>query len=505
MTLRYALRIEGEAVLAELGIGLGAPDAVADRLAARLAPFLDTKDPEDVARGLLRILGSIGDDWALGRETLWQRHLRDPRTPLVLRLALAGGEEAARLRDLLAKAFPERARLDVDPPVAALDAWVPGPGGVLFADRPRAEALIGAGALRDLGARGQGVNVLVVDGGLDWRWVRAEKRRLGAADAASARVLGWTRRLPRRGGGFDDQPPGTRGTRHAEMIARSILSLAPEATLWDVPLIADPMRPPGIATVQEVQQWIRDAVNLGEVESFDASVNEVRRVPFGRPLVLVNAWGVFDTGQDAYREYADDPAHPGLRLALLADRGGLDVVFAAGNCGEPAPDPRCGEHDRGPGRGISGLNAHPAVLSVGAVRADGFSVAVSSQGPGRLAPRWAAYAATETLITPRSEKAAAFVRAARARPDLCAPSHFREAHDAALWGTGSSCAAGVAAGVLAALRSLPALRDVEPALLREALRLGARPAPDQDAPWHPRYGAGVLDVPGTLAALATTG
>jgi hypothetical protein len=64
---------------------------------------------------------------------------------------------------------------------------------------------------------------------------------------------------------------------------------------------------------------------------------------------------------------------------------GIDVLFCATNCGEPGPDTRCAAENCGPGCGIMGVNAHPSVLTVGAVRADGVPIAQSSQGHGRLA------------------------------------------------------------------------------------------------------------------------
>ena len=126
---------------------------------------------------------------------------------------------------------------------------------------------------------------------------------------------------------------------------------------------------------------------------------------------------------------------------------------------------------------------HPAVLSVGAVRADGLPLALSAQGPGRLAARL--------------NRAARDYGRALNKPDLCAPSHFRESDDATETNTGTSAACGFVGGIVAALRGIdPVLR---PARLRAILRATAQPVAGKE--WDPRLGYGVID---GAAALATT-
>jgi len=196
--------------------------------------------------------------------------------------------------------------------------------------------------------------------------------------------------------------------------------------------------------------------------------------------VMVNAWGVMDPESDAgFSDYADNPDNflvNDMRLLALAD---IDVVFAAGNCGEPCPDRRCGDDDCGPGRSIFGMNAHPDVLTVGAVRTDGLPIALSAQGPGRLATRGSGK-------TDYSRN-----RRARYKPDLCAPSHFRESDDASQVNTGTSAACGFAAGVIAALRSVPEGRNRSPGYIRDTLRRTANPMGTKV--WDPRLGFGVID------------
>ncbi|WP_431267994.1 S8 family serine peptidase [Dankookia sp. P2] len=118
---------------------------------------------------------------------------------------------------------------------------------------------------------------------------------------------------------------------------------------------------------------------------------------------MANAWGIWDTSQDDPHpklNYARNLNHPLNKRVAALDGKGIDQVFAAGNRGQFCPPTRCGPQDRGPGRSIHGANSHPRVLTVGAVRADGLWVGYSAEGPGALAA---------------------------AKPDLCAPTLFREA------------------------------------------------------------------------------
>ena len=72
------------------------------------------------------------------------------------------------------------------------------------------------------------------------------------------------------------------------------------------------------------------------------------------------------------------------RAAALQEH--VDVVFAAGNCGEFCPAPRCGKVDRVPGHSIWGANSSSAVITAGAVLTNEMWLGYSSQGPGQDAP-----------------------------------------------------------------------------------------------------------------------
>jgi hypothetical protein len=130
------------------------------------------------------------------------------------------------------------------------------------------------------------------------------------------------------------------------------------------------------------------------------------------------------------------------------------------------------------------------VLTTGAVRTDALWVGSSSEGPGQL-------------------------RLANRKPDLCAPSYFREVGDASLGNlaepfvgdtgtpyissTGTSAACGLTAGIVAAIRSKWDQSTVSPDQLRYFLNQKARKT--EGPGWNERLGNGIIDVEATLAAL----
>jgi hypothetical protein len=387
-----------------------------------------------------------------------------------------------------------------DPVLSPLDVWSPlGPGGGIFGDRSLAEHLTGSSAIDLDGATGKGVNVIIVDRGLDRdvigeMAIRMAARRGLAIKASAQPVLGWTRYEWSTRNGMRIRRsinPGATGSDHAHMIARNVLAIAPQATLWDAPLLPledEQDAPPRLATVGHLFHWIKRAVASGKVRSWYSKEHALTQAELKLPCIVVNAWGVMDPQSDpdpAARNYADDPDHFLINdVGRLAEE--LDVVFAAGNCGEPCPDQRCGINDCGPGHSIFGLNGHPEVLSVGAVRSDGLPIALSAQGPGRLAMKG------KQALGKQYERA-------YQKPDLCAPSHFRESDDAFEYNTGTSAACGFAAGILAALRSHKAGQTIAPERMRALLRSTARRA--AGATWDPRLGYGIIHAESALQEL----
>lgn len=339
----------------------------------------------------------------------------------------------------------------VDLPIAPLSWWCPGAGPAQFGDRAQANQLIRAAGLPDPGGT-ELVNVVIIDQGLP-------------AD--------FPFRGP-RGGGWTVTDPLTNqvrrpfeGTgRHAAMVARNVLAYATNVRLWDCPLLPD--------RIDRLDSFLSYA--QAAFERIRDRIKDYRsRNPGSGSWVLVNAWGVWDSRQDPPLQvppaavgmnYGRNIDHPLNRLVTELDEIGVDQVFAAGNCGQFCPSTRCGRLDRGPGRSIHGANSHPRVLTVGAVRTDGLWVGQSAEGPGTLAA---------------------------AKPDLCAPTLFRdvlapfEGED----NSGTSAACGVAAGVVAAMRGRQPWDQLSPEDLRARLRGQALPQ-GTDPTSRSRFGAGIL-------------
>jgi hypothetical protein len=353
------------------------------------------------------------------------------------------------------------ARPVADLPFEPADHWCPGaPPGHQFGDPEAARRLIKAQVLSDAGLVGANVHVAIVDRGLN-------------ADAITVELGGIF------GGGWTYCPnaappcmqPGTltviRGVtdnEHGMDVARNLLRIAPQAIVHDVPLIPQRISNLALFLSNAYAVFYRMLIDIrARVEAGDT-----------RPWVLVNAWGVFDRLKEIPPgSYTADPTHFFNLLIgeLVAAR--IDVVFAAGNCGQFCPDLRCGPYDRGPGRSIFGANSHPNVISVGAVRTDRIWIGSSAQGPGALDP---------------------------SKPDLVAPSAFTETGDRHTRNGGTSTACALAAGVVAALRQEWHPSTVSPDALRTALRVGARPAGLPPTPAR-RFGAGIIDAAGAMAAL----
>lgn len=347
----------------------------------------------------------------------------------------------------------------LDPGGSVADHWCPGSANLaVFGHRAQARRTVRADALTSRGLFGQAVNVVIIDEGLD---------------KAQIPPKNW-------GGGLDhfidtglDQPAGAAPrTSHGMMIARSILDLAPEARLYDVPAV--PLNPiPVPVAVSTMQAAYGSLIHV---------IQQLRTKPqWSGPWVLVNAWGIFDTSTDpsgSYTRNLEPHGHPMINLVTRAvQEHHLDIIFAAGNCGQFCPSQRCGGLDRGPGHSIWGANAHPLVLTVGAVRSDETWIGYSSQGPG-----------PETLAVEK--------------PDLCTPSQFCETYDAASLNSGTSASCALAAGVVAALRSNPIWNQTT--LTPEALRLaltGSARKPPGPAGWDGRMGFGILDAAATIDTL----
>jgi hypothetical protein len=340
----------------------------------------------------------------------------------------------------------------VDLGVGSTDHWCPASSFDTFGTRADARRTVAADALPAL-LRGQRVNVVIIDEGLH---------------KDSIPPNNW-------GGGLSltTVPAGSASrTSHGMMIARTVLDLAPDAVLYDVPLIPERITTSFLSTAHAAYRKLLVKIWL---------MRHYQR--WAGPWILVNAWAVFDRSVEPslgnYTENKNAFGHPLINVVKLGIQLlNLDVIFAAGNCGEFCGSRRCGGVDRGPGRSIWGANALPEVITAGAVLTNEMWAGYSSQGRG-----------------PNMNGLA------HDKPDLCAPSNFRETTDAAVYNTGTSTACAVTAGIVAALRSKPSWyqSSVSPQRMLSALTQGARKT--QGPSWNGRLGHGILDAAGAMNQL----
>lgn len=357
-------------------------------------------------------------------------------------------------------------RISVDLPIAPAEIWCPDTAASpLFGRLDRAKALIGAGALAPAKAEGAGVNVVIVDQGIDAAY-------LGNAILNNeGKPRGW-KVTDGEQGTPTTRRPGEAAFGHGTKMALLVHDLAPKARIYDLPLL-----PPRIHSVSGFLSLAQTVMAdlLRRIER-DIALSTARR------WVICNAWSVYDLSADfggnEVASYADDPANPFTQTVAAIVAAGADVVFAAGNCGQYCPDGRCGTGQVGPGNSIYGVAALAEVLTVGAVRSDTTWLGYSSQGP---AP--AAFSGAQ-------------------KPDLCAPSQFAGTSDVRIGYTGTSSSCALAAGAVAALRD----RNVawkgtppDPGAMIAGLRGTAMLAPGA-AQGDFQYGSGILDLAAFVAA-----
>ncbi len=177
-----------------------------------------------------------------------------------------------------------------DIPFAAADHWCMGEAAdPIFSDRSEAERLLGVDFLRTQSrTTGKGVNVVVVDQGLD-------KHILGASYGG-----GWS--VGSSQPGSPPPHPGSVGRSHGMMIANNILKVAPEALLFDLPLA-----PPRISNIQHFL-----CLALAAYEIVLADIAKWKKTgKFPGPWILVNPWGIFDRKSEFPRgHYTTNPNNP---------------------------------------------------------------------------------------------------------------------------------------------------------------------------------------------------
>jgi subtilisin family serine protease len=298
---------------------------------------------------------------------------------------------------------------------------------------------LGVAALRKAGLSGRKVRVAIVDTGIDGSQIPVD-------------------------GGWAPDPgyvPGSTGPDHGTMCAFDVRIAAPNARILDYALLR--------SAGNTWTAFLSDAV-----AAFADLMSRIAGEP--GPLVVNNSWGMFDRSQDAPigspENYTANPDHPFNQIVGSLVAAGADVFFAAGNCGAPCPDDRCGAGDTGAGASIHGANSHPDVITVAAVTVTARRLGYSSQGPGALYRR---------------------------KPDIAAYSHFKGSgvYEA---DSGTSAASPVAAGVAAALRQKLLPRRYPPARLKGLLQRTARDL--GGAGWDYDFGYGVVDAAAALRLLA---
>jgi subtilisin family serine protease len=294
-------------------------------------------------------------------------------------------------------------------------------------------------SLHDSGFDGRGVRLMIVDTGINQSIVGVS-------------------------GGFSPNPavsPGNSPPDHGSMVAFDTHIAAPKAMIFDYPLLQS----------TGASQWVgllSDAIRI-----FSEIMIAVYQTP--GPAVVVNSWGMYDRSQDAPvdnpQNYSSNPRHPFNQLVTALVGAGIDIVFAAGNCGSAYPHSSCGSNDCGPGNSIHGANSHPEVITVGAVTINDDVLGYSSEGPGGLASQ---------------------------KPDIAGFSHF-SGSGVFPADTGTSAACPVVAGVVAALRSKPSVTAWAPAQLKAVLLKSARDV--ESAGWDAQTGWGIVDAGAALALL----
>ena len=268
-----------------------------------------------------------------------------------------------------------------------------------------------------------------------------------------------------------DAPIYMEEARHGTMCAFDACIAAPNCTLLDYALLLSQAE-----GGSEMDGFLSDAVkaysNLLELLSTDEA---------NKPRVVVNnSWGMYHPSWDFpvghLGNYSDNPDHPFNIITESLEIAGADILFAAGNCGPDCPSGGCYGSSYRPAtdRAIYGANSHPSVLCIGAVTINKVRLGYSSQGPGRLDPD---------------------------KPDVCAYSHFvgSGVYPA---DSGTSAACPVAAGVVAAIRSVHSPTDLTPAQLRNIFR---RTSEDRGRiGFDYGHGYGVINVSEILVAIGSS-
>jgi hypothetical protein len=340
----------------------------------------------------------------------------------------------------------------VSPAAASIIRYCDGPRGT-DAD---VERLLSVVEMRRAGMDGGGVFVAVVDPrGINLAHLN-EKGKTPGFDTARS----WAPR--------PDLSPGHHPVGHGTMCAFDVCIAAPMCTLLDIALVP---------TTSDLHAVLSDAVRA--YSHLIKVMGEPLRPGDSRSMVVNNSWGMFHPSWDYPpghpANYSDNPNHPFNRAVQSLELTGADILFAAGNCGSECPFKPCQGVTT---NAIYGANGHPAALCIAGVDTLRQRVGYSTQGPGRLERR---------------------------KPDLCGYTHFQGSGVFSEDG-GTSAAAPVVAGVVAAVRSKrpynPANPLQHPAAIRDLLRKTAQDL--GGAGFDFDHGFGVVDGDAIVRAMSVT-
>ncbi len=277
--------------------------------------------------------------------------------------------------------------------------------------------------LQARGMDGSSVMVAIVDTGININYLRDKGVNVNF-DAGKS----WTP--------IDDPiyGPGRYPPDHGTMCAFDVCIAAPNCTLLDYALLRSTA-----GGEPFMEGFLSDAAKAYNKLLELLTINEQNKPR----LVINNSWGMYDLSWDFPvghpGNYSDNPNHPFNTIVESLDDADADILFAAGNCGNECPLEKCnGATDRP----IYGANSHQNVLCVAGVTIDKIRLCYSSQGPGRLDPN---------------------------KPDICVYTHFKGSDIDDLPDTGTSAACPVAAGVIAAIRTVISPNDFSPAVLRNII------------------------------------
>jgi subtilisin family serine protease len=302
---------------------------------------------------------------------------------------------------------------------------------------------IGADKLKASKITGKNIRVVIVDTGIDGTHPGPSGENLQNNISATFKPVS----------GYKS---GSAKSDHGTMVAFDCLLAAPDAVLYDYPLLK--------GDGKSWQSFLSDALS-----AFANLMDLLQKQP--GPLVVNNSWALYNRSTDAPvgtpENYSANPNHPFNQVVGSLVSAGADVVFAAGNCGQDCPDGRCGTDDTGPGQSIHGANSHPSVITVAAVTVKKQWLGYSSQGPGGLA---------------------------KEKPDLSGYSQFLGSGVYTADG-GTSAACPVVSGTVAALRQ--AWPKASPDAVKAALEKNAQPL---GSGWSYNTGSGVVDAYRTWSA-----